>query len=121
MLPFTLFLLLLFTVVTLFAAREYEMEKRYFKQAEEFRNLEILTFLALRELKKYNWQEVDTSSGKMEYVDGVVIYQVTSVSDEEVAIDLTCSTNNGAQWQGVIYLNMDTGKIIRWENKYGTS
>lgn len=115
--PFTFFLIFTFTTLTLYAGREYVMEKQFFMQAEKFRRLELLLFFAEQDLKQILTEEKELSSGKIEYTIGYVTYNVEQRESERITFAIGCYTADGGSLQGILVYDMEAGDFILWKNK----
>lgn len=91
-LPFSLFLLFLFTLLTLHAVVKYETEKKFFKNIETTYELETIFLESYEKVKDLSKHEIVPTVGEFNYDVGFVSYTVTYEDDHAYWILFKCYT-----------------------------
>lgn len=92
-LPISLFLLFLFSLVTVHAATKYEIEKQSFHHIEETYTLEILLLMAYRDVEEIYADSPD-ENGQIQYENGFVNYELIEETESYFNIYFQCYSEN---------------------------
>lgn len=89
-LPISLFLLFLFTLVTIHAATKFEKEKQSFHHIEKTYDLEILLLQAYRDVKRLYEEDPSVKEGEFQYEDGKVIFKLLNKKESTYSLKFEC-------------------------------
>jgi hypothetical protein len=114
-LPFSLFLLLIFTAVTLYAAEEYEAEKKFFREAENAYQTERILHDAVANFLNRAGAGNVPETGIIRYENGHARYFSGRIGEHLFQIKLQCFTDHGGKLDITFLYDEETGEISGWE------
>ncbi|MCU9613856.1 competence type IV pilus minor pilin ComGG [Caldibacillus lycopersici] len=112
--PFSLFILLLFSIIILQSVSKYEVEKQYFENSKTMDQLESLLYTGIHQFEKI----ADYPLMKEEVFTfdvGVVSYKVMEESEQQVTVQFQCNTWNEGEYLVQIIWNPIHQEIIAWQ------
>lgn len=115
-LPFSLFLLLIFTSVTIHAAVKYEVEKKFFQATKNTYQIEAILYNATVDLKNELIKNKDVEEGVFEYENGYANYSVIErINDESLKLSIQCFTKQNGKLTVTFTYHLPTQEITHWE------
>lgn len=113
-LPFSLFILFLFTLAVLQMAQLYESEKRFFQLVERERQLETLIHHSVKDV--IGNEEIfpfGKNAGEFIYDVGKVLYKIELVTGY-IQVQLEAILETGERMLVTVLIDPETGNIIDW-------
>jgi len=101
-LPFTLFLFFLFSMVLLHSATKYVVEKQVFDHFHTTYELETLLLMAYRDVENAYENGNFSKSGKFEYDVGYCLYRVIEENENGLLVSFECYTDD----QGELFMDL---------------
>ncbi|WAA10436.1 competence type IV pilus minor pilin ComGG [Fervidibacillus albus] len=113
-LPFTLFLLLIISLMTVHAIAKFEVEKRFFKTTKTTYELETLLVMAVDRLNEQIEKNDLPDKGTFQLDIGFVQFETIEESDAEIRYEIQCFTEDGGECTVRITYDKTTRKMIDW-------
>ena len=96
-LPFSLFLLFLFTLMTFHAAIKFQTEKQFFHNINKTHEIETLLIAGFYDAEQLYQEGTLSESGEFFYDVGQVKYQVLSETEQDLLLSFQVYTNKGGR------------------------
>jgi hypothetical protein len=94
-LPISLFVLFLFSLITMYAVTKFEMEKRSLAHIEETYDLELLLLMAYRDLEKQFTKDPAKKQGQFQYEYGFVNFRLLDETGNSYLFLFECYSESG--------------------------
>lgn len=117
--PVTLCILMLFTIVLSFKASQLVIEKRFYKEIEQFEKNQFYFLTAIKKTEEYlsSSGEDYEKAGVFEFKDCTVSYHITQAESELLHITYSFILPGRAEVNGIAYYDRQIKKIVNWHEK----
>ncbi|WP_158661068.1 competence type IV pilus minor pilin ComGG [Bacillus kwashiorkori] len=116
--PFSLFLLLLFTTITIYSIMKYETEKRFFSVTKSSYELELSLHFAYETINKEIQLEQEVKNKIIRLNNSTITYSIKNHSVDEWEVMIECITDNGATLKNQYIYHAGTKSISKWIMEY---
>lgn len=112
--PFTLMLLILFSLAMLYFSEHYLSEKRINTMVEKLLIEDYYMLHAVKQAERTFQSEPATVSGHMTYKNGAVTYTAEEYDDQTMVVVFDGQLFMGEKWKGKGYYDKEMKKMIKW-------